>query len=89
LATEYYRYHGQKLEPMIIHKSNLCVANSEMLTDYCKKYNPNSYYVGQGCDISLFQNSLDELCPDDMGSIKGPVIGYVGALHNNRSTFLN
>jgi len=37
LATEYYRYHGQKLEPMIIHKSNLCVANSEMLTDYCAK----------------------------------------------------
>jgi len=72
------------LEPLLINKSNVCVANSQFLTNYCKKYNPNSYYVGQGCDISLFTDATNTDTPNDMRNIKGPVIGYVGVLYTMR-----
>jgi len=80
IAVNYWKKHGIRIEAELIKKSDLCTANSTYLADYCKKYNPNSYYVGQGCDLSLFNPELIKDIPDDLKSIKSPIIGYVGAL---------
>ena len=83
LAVDYWKLHGTRLEPQLIEKSDVCVANSVYLASYCKKYNPHSYYVGQGCDLDTFTNYKGEQ-PADIAKIKGPVIGYVGALQSIR-----
>lgn len=83
LAVDYWKRHGEVLEPLLIAKNDLCVANSEYLTDYCKQYNLNSYYVGQGCDLELFDARVTTE-PDGFDALHGPVIGYVGALHELR-----
>lgn len=80
LATPYWGKHGQYLEPELIKKSDLCVANSVYLANYCKKYNPNSFYVGQGCDFSLFKNDDSVKIPESLLAIQKPILGYVGAL---------
>lgn len=80
IAVNYWKKHGIRIEAELIRKSDLCTANSTYLADYCRKYNPNSYYVGQGCDLSLFNPELLKDIPDDLNSIKSPIIGYVGAL---------
>jgi len=80
IATPYWQYHGKYLEPLLIKKSDLCVANSVFLANYCRKYNPNSFYVGQGCDFSLFKNDVHIPIPEDLSVIKGPILGYVGAI---------
>ncbi len=83
LGTDYWKYHGTKLEPKLIHKSDLCIANSHYLTNYCKQYNPQSYFIGQGCDLSTFTSiETHELL--DLQSISKPIIGYVGALASSR-----
>ncbi|MDG1475967.1 MAG: glycosyltransferase, partial [Vicingaceae bacterium] len=47
--------------------------------DYAKAFNPNSYYVGQGCDLTIFKpNGVAE--PTDLANIKGVKIGYIGFL---------
>lgn len=84
LAVDYWKYHGEKLEPALIAKSDLCVANSTYLASYCRKYNPRSFYVGQGCDLDMFSNHSDTGIPADMTTISHPVIGYVGALQSIR-----
>src|SRR5690606_26906366 len=48
VGVDYWKKHGVELEPILISSNDLCVANSTFLTDYCKKFNPNSFYVGQG-----------------------------------------
>ncbi|MFT4094893.1 MAG: glycosyltransferase [Niabella sp.] len=83
VGVDYWKRHGLKLEPKLIEKSDLCTANSEYLADYCRKYNPNSFYVGQGCDLSLFDDKNLHI-PDDIAHIDRPVIGYVGALWTSR-----
>jgi glycosyltransferase involved in cell wall biosynthesis len=80
LAVDYWKRHGTKLEPLLIAKSDLCVANSTYLADYCRQYNINSHYVGQGCDLTLFADFKLLQRPGDIVSIKRPIIGYVGAL---------
>jgi teichuronic acid biosynthesis glycosyltransferase TuaH len=84
VAVDYWKYHGTRLEPKLIAKSDVCVANSSYLANYCKKYNPNSYYVGQGCDLDLFTGFNNAFVPEDLARIKGPIIGYVGALQSIR-----
>jgi glycosyltransferase involved in cell wall biosynthesis len=84
LATDYYKYHGAKLEPLLISKSTICLANSSYLTTYCKKYNPHSYYVGQGCDQWTFTDSNLKNIPSEIKDIPNPIIGYVGVLYTSR-----
>lgn len=84
LAVDYWKKHGALLEPQLIAKSDLCVANSTYLADYCKKYNQHSYYVGQGCDLEIFLNGINQSEPKDMLTVSKPRIGYVGALQSLR-----
>lgn len=84
LAVDYWKLHGTKLEPELISNSDICVANSTYLADYCRKYNPNSFYVGQGCELDVFTNFGTVDKPEDLLHIKSPIIGYVGALQNLR-----
>ena len=84
LGVDYWKKHGQILEPELIAKSDLCTANSTYLADYCLKHNPRSHYVGQGCDLSLFNSTEGYAIPDDIRMIRNPIIGYVGALQSSR-----
>jgi len=84
LAVDYWRKHGEKLEFKLIIKSDVCVANSTYLANYCAKYNPKSYYVGQGCELEMFTKAGETKKPDDLLSIPNPIIGYVGALQSLR-----
>ena len=85
LSVDYWKKHGISLERELISKSDVCVANSTYLADYCRQYNPHSYYVGQGCDISMynFDEGVEEV-PQDIILIKKPIIGYTGFLTSLR-----
>jgi len=83
-ATHYFRKHGTFYEDKIMKKSDLIVSNSVYLNNIAKEQNPNSIYVGQGCDISLFDGDLIEEIPEDIKKIKNPIIGYIGALKSSR-----
>ena len=82
LAVNYWKKHGERLEPQLISKSDICMANSTYLSDYCRRYNNNSFYVGQGCDFTMFEDAPD--IPDELRNIQRPIIGYVGALQSIR-----
>lgn len=84
LAVDYWKKHGEKLEPELIAKSDICVANSTYLAQYCEQYNPQSFYVGQGCELDLFMQTEGLAKPSDMLAIPSPIIGYVGALQSIR-----
>jgi glycosyltransferase involved in cell wall biosynthesis len=80
IAVDYWKKQGQRLEPLHMKKADLVVANSTYLAALAAKYNPNSFYVGQGCDVKKFDTRLATSIPADIASIPRPVIGYIGAL---------
>jgi len=84
LAVDYWKRQGTRIEPALMKKVDLIVANSTYLADIGKRYNPHSYYVGQGCDVSLFDKKLIKEVPPDLKPIKKPVIGYIGVLYTLR-----
>jgi glycosyltransferase involved in cell wall biosynthesis len=84
LGVDYWKKHGNTLEPRHIAKADIGVANSTYLANYLRRYNSNSYYIGQGCNLALFDATKTWPVPDDMQSILHPVIGYVGAINSLR-----
>lgn len=84
LATNFWKKHGTNLEPRLIAKSDVVVCNSLYLTNYCKQYNKESYYIGQGCDFDLFSDIENIPEAADVKNLPKPVIGFVGALTTTR-----
>lgn len=80
VSTSFFKKHGVRLESTLIAKADACVANSTFLKDYCSQFNKNSFYVGQGCDLSIFDHNATYETPDDIKPIPLPRIGYIGAL---------
>lgn len=80
IAVDYWKKQGVRLEAQHMRKADLVVANSTYLATLAKAFNPNSYYVGQGCDVSLFDPQLVDEIPADIKEIPKPIIGYIGAL---------
>lgn len=80
--VSYHARHGSRLEPKLISKMDLMVANSDYFANYGKQYNKHAYMIGQGCDLSLYNDTKGKIpVPEDLLAIKQkPIIGYVGAL---------
>ena len=83
LSQPYFKLHGEIAEPAIIAKADVVIANSLYLCNYAKKFNANSFYIGQGCDVESFIMNSNPV-PQDVANIKRPVIGYCGNLTASR-----
>jgi len=81
---EYWKKHCDILEPELIEKSDVVVANSEYYASYCQQYNLASYYIGQGCNIQLFDGNKNYATPADLHNIPCPIVGYTGTLDTDR-----
>lgn len=81
LAVPFWQKHGHDYEPALMAKSDLVCANSTYLAALAAAHNPHSFYVGQGCDLSLYDRSKLENIPKELHSIPKPIIGYTGALY--------
>ncbi len=81
VKVPYWQKHGERIEPKVLKNADLVLTNSEFFEDFCKQYNPHSYMVGQGCDISHFSDEDNSITvPQEFKNIPNPVIGYVGSL---------
>ncbi len=80
MAIDYWHRHGGRLEPLLMGKVDLVASNSTYLATQAARYNPHSVYIGQGCDLTLFNADTVPPEPDDMARIPRPRIGYAGAL---------
>jgi glycosyltransferase involved in cell wall biosynthesis len=80
----YWKKHCKVLEPQLIKSSDIVVTNSSYYASYCSNYNSSSHYIGQGCNLQLFNPDKLHEVPDDIKNIKYPIAGYAGALDSDR-----
>lgn len=85
IKVPYWQRHGERIEPIIIKKADTVVNNSTLYTEYGLEHNPNSFMVGQGCDVSLFNDEENTIqIPSEFDAIPKPILGYVGYLTSMR-----
>lgn len=80
----YWKRHGVSLEPKLMQKSDAVICNSLDFTKSAAKQNPNSFYIGNGVDLDLFNNNTSWEFPERFREIPRPIIGYVGAILSSR-----
>lgn len=82
MCVPFWQKHGPRYEHRIAKEADICFANSPYLRDILKQWNPNSHYIGQGCETEEFANcSTGESRLENLG---GPIVGYVGFLTSSR-----
>lgn len=84
VAVDYWKKQGVRLEAAHMQHSDLVLANSTYLAKQAEQFNRNSFYVGQGCDLTNYNPEQSSVVPIDMIDIKKPIIGYIGALKGLR-----
>lgn len=84
MAVPFWQVQGTRVEPLHMAKADSVAANSLYLAKLAGRYNPHSYFVGQGCDLSAFRPEATGPAPDDIAAIPGPIIGYIGSLKTLR-----
>ncbi|PQJ76953.1 glycosyltransferase [Polaribacter glomeratus] len=81
VKVPYWGKHGERIEPQVVKNADVVLTNSEFFEDFCRQYNPHSYMVGQGCDVSLFNDEEGTIAiPEEFKNIPSPVFGYLGFL---------
>ena len=55
-AYDYWKKHASIMEPELVKKVDLVVTNSIFYQEYCATITDTSFYIGQGCELSLFVN---------------------------------
>jgi len=83
-AVKYWQTQGCRIEPLHMAKADIVMANSTYLAQIASKNNHNSFFVGQGCDLSAFKPENIKSVPLDIAKIPQPIIGYIGALKTLR-----
>ena len=70
-------------EQRLIRQSDLVFVTAKELYNYCAKYNQRIYTFPFGVNIEHFEKvkSKECLAPEDLKSIKRPIVGYIGGLH--------
>jgi len=85
IAVDYHKKHGTRMQPELVAKSDLVFANSDYFAEYCRAFNPKTYMIGQGCDVSLYSDAEGLLeIPSELTKIHRPIVGYTGALTMRR-----
>lgn len=84
VAVDYWKVQGVRIEALHMKKADLVVANSTFLARQASEFNPNSHFVGQGCETGNFALGNEYRVPDELKGLSRPVIGYIGALKSLR-----
>ena len=80
MGVPYFQRHGPWLEAAIIRQADVVAANSAYLRDYSRQYNAQSFDIGQGCVLSLYQAAGPYPLPADLAAVPQPRLVYTGYL---------
>ncbi|MBQ8672530.1 MAG: glycosyltransferase [Bacteroides sp.] len=84
IGEKYWRKNGTRLEPLIATKADMVLANSSLFADRFRQYNPCTFVVNTGVDLSLYDAGKSHQPPTDILPIPRPIIGYMGTLNSMR-----
>jgi len=83
MTVPYWEKHGSFFEPAIMKKATMVATNSPHLQKLASGANPQSFYVGQGCETEDYaKEGLSK--PKTLESITGVLVGYTGLLSSRR-----
>lgn len=84
IGEKYWKKNGTRLEPQLAAKSDIVLTNSTHFAERFQKYNPKTFPIETGVNLTLYDAKKNWEIPEDMKAIPHPIIGYVGTINSTR-----
>lgn len=84
IGESYWKKNGARLEPLLAAKADLVLANSTHFAARFQAYNPHTFPIETGVNLTLYDARKDWPTPADLAPVPRPVIGYVGTINSTR-----
>ncbi|MCK9312120.1 MAG: glycosyltransferase [Bacteroidales bacterium] len=81
IGRSYWKKNGTRLEPKLILKSDLVMANSEYFRKELSQNNPNSFLFETGVNMEIYTPTKTYPTPEEIRGIPRPIVGYVGSVN--------
>ncbi len=73
-----------RLEAELLRRCDIVFAQGEKIKSRCERYNRNVHIFPFGVNPDIFLKPARDIArPDDIKSIPGPILGYVGGVHKH------
>jgi glycosyltransferase involved in cell wall biosynthesis len=78
------KHRIREVEKDVIKKADIVFCSAKRLTESKKIFNPNTFFIGNAADITLFEHSssFDSPLPDELAKIPRPRIGLIGNIND-------
>lgn len=84
IGESYWKKNGARLEPRLAAKADLVLANSTHFAARFQAYNPHTFPIETGVNLTLYDARKDWKTPADLAPVPHPIIGYVGTINSTR-----
>jgi len=84
IGQAYWEKNGSRLEPLLAAKSDLVLTNSTLFAERFIQYNPFTYPIETGVNLTIYDVEKEWPLPADLKPIAHPIIGYIGAIDGTR-----
>ncbi len=84
IGFPYWRKNGPRCEEALVRQSDIVLANSAYFAEQLRPLNPNTHALNTGVNLELYDASKSRQQPADLQGIPRPIIGYTGAIIENR-----
>ncbi len=77
-SLPYWKYHGQRLEPLLVKQCDAVITSNEILAQSVRPYNSYTFNVGQGAETDGYDPQRRYAVPTDVACLPRPIIGSTG-----------
>ncbi|WP_315085089.1 glycosyltransferase [Bacteroides heparinolyticus] len=84
IGERYWHKHGARSEYALAASADIVLANSTNFAAELQVYNPKTYPIETGVNLSLYDASKKYETPEDIQNIPHPIIGYLGTVNSTR-----
>jgi glycosyltransferase involved in cell wall biosynthesis len=84
IGFPYWRRNGPRCEKELTQHADIVLANSSFFAEELRRWNSNTYVVNTGVNLELYNAALHQQQPHDMDDIPHPIVGYTGAIIQER-----
>lgn len=84
IGENYWLKHGFHSEKELAASADIVLTNSTNFAAELQNYNPQTYPIETGVNLSLYDASKKYDIPKDLQNISHPIIGYLGTVNSTR-----
>ena len=84
IGFPYWRKNGPRCEESLVRQADIVLTNSALFAEQLRPWNPHVHVLNTGVNLERYNADLSYEIPEDLQSLPRPIVGYTGAILQER-----